>query len=138
MIQVEYVIDLISSANRPGKVRDKIRRQKRHRETAYDHLFAKSREPGVVMPKPPYLVTLTRINNRLIRDEEDNLRYAFKQTKDGVAKFLGMDDATGPMLKWCFLQEQRPKKDLRIFLPDHSLVRIKIEHLEDHQGEHKP
>lgn len=135
MIEVEYKIDLISSANRHGSVRDRMSRTKRHREAAAMWLLAKSREPGISMPKPPYAVTFTRISHREIHDS-DNLAYSFKPTRDGVALFLGIDDAIRLPHRWYYAQELGSKKDLGIVLKDQCVVRIKIESLEDHQDEY--
>jgi hypothetical protein len=58
---------------------------------------------------PARRVTLTRIHpkGRPIRDEDDNLRAAFKGTKDGVADALGLDDASrnqGGRIEWIYNQ----------------------------------
>lgn len=58
---------------------------------------------------PARRVTLTRIHpaGRAIRDEDDNLRAAFKATKDGVADALGLDDASrnqGGRIEWVYNQ----------------------------------
>lgn len=58
---------------------------------------------------PARRVTLTRIHpkGRPIRDEDDNLRAAFKGTKDGVADALGLDDASrnqGGRIEWVYNQ----------------------------------
>jgi hypothetical protein len=136
MIEVEYKIDLISSANRHDSTRDRMSRTKRHRDAAANWLLSRSRQPGVTIPKAPYVITLTRISHRKIRDEEDNLRHAWKATKDGVAIFLGIDDATSRSAKWHYVQEVKSKKDLGIVLKDQCVVRIRIESQEDHQHEY--
>ena len=58
---------------------------------------------------PARRVTLTRVHpaGRAIRDEDDNLRAAFKATKDGVADALGLDDASrnqGGRIEWVYNQ----------------------------------
>lgn len=58
---------------------------------------------------PARRVTLTRIHpkGRPVRDEDDNLRAAFKGTKDGVADALGLDDASrnqGGRIEWVYNQ----------------------------------
>jgi len=47
---------------------------------------------GKAKPKPPLVVTLTRVGKRDLDD--DNLVGAFKHVRDGVADWLGVDDGS--------------------------------------------
>ena len=73
---------------------------------ARSYVFASNPQPGTY---PARRVTLTRIHPKghAIRDEDDNLRAAFKATKDGVADALGSDDASrnqGGRIEWAYNQ----------------------------------
>lgn len=64
----------------------------------------------------PYRVTLTRIAPGAIKDS-DNLASAMKAVRDGVAKFLGVDDAdlgACPDVTWVIAQEKQSSYAVRI------------------------
>lgn len=118
---VEYTIDLVSSANKSGKLREKMARVKRHREAAYDHLFAASRNLRI-KPTLPCCVTFTRMGHRLL-DSHDNLKHSFKPTADSVAAFLGIKD-NDTRVFWQY--QQSIYSGTRILLKEQSIVRIDI------------
>jgi len=59
-------------------------------------------------PKPPLIVTMTRISPRLLDD--DNLAAAFKSVRDGIADALGIDDRD-PRITWkCEQAKGKPSR----------------------------
>lgn len=64
-------------------------------------------------PLLPVDVTLTRIAPRELDD--DNLAYAFKAVRDGVADALGLKNDRDPRVSWSYSQE-RGKAAVRITL----------------------
>lgn len=80
-----------------------------------DH-FARAleREPSLRID-----VELVRVAPRLV--DSDNLQGQFKAVRDGVADFLGIDDAT-PRIVWRYEQERRRPKEY--------LVEIRIRRLD--------
>jgi hypothetical protein len=86
--------------------------------------FAAKRQRGVVSsalearygnraPKPPLVVTLTRrIPKRGQNLDDDNLAFAFKHVRDGVADWLGTGDAPGCGITWKYEQVRDPESTM--------------------------
>jgi hypothetical protein len=51
----------------------------------------------------PFTVTITRIGKRTLDD--DNLAYAAKYLRDGIAEALGVDDGDRSKVRWEYAQE---------------------------------
>lgn len=69
--------------------------KRKHREVT------KRAMSGFIPPKPPFVVTLTRVGARKLDD--DNLASAFKYIRDEVARIIGIDDGS-PLYTWQYLQ----------------------------------
>jgi hypothetical protein len=71
-------------------------------------LFGRERQLGK-KPPIPCVVTMTRIAPGLL--DTDNLAYAFKATRDAVAKWLGVKDGpTDTRVRWVYDQRRgKPK-----------------------------
>lgn len=110
MIEFTLPLRLNSSLNKREHWRVTAKRKKEHRDMAYIETFMH------VLPKAPFVVTLTRIGKRKL-DAHDNLRDACKFVVDGIAKGLGVDDGDTMNVEWRYEQEKG----------DYA-VRIKIEH----------
>ena len=57
------------------------------------------------VPAFPVVVTLVRVGSKALDD--DNLAYAFKAIRDGVADALGVKDHD-PRVSWAYAQEKGP------------------------------
>ena len=97
-IAVTLPVRIVSVANMREHWAKKANRAKQHRIGAWAELrrFEFGRLIG------PTTVTLTRIAPRKLDD--DNLRSAFKNIRDGVADWLGVPD-NHPMIRWDYRQE---------------------------------
>ena len=111
-IEADVPIRLKSEANAGGKLRDKIAR-KTAVKTAVDDALP---DAWTFFPLP-CVVGLTRFGSKELDD--DNLRRALKPVRDGVAKWLGIDDAD-KRVTWVYSQQPA-------FVP---YCRIRIEHRE--------
>jgi hypothetical protein len=96
MINCQLPIHLASMANLRLHWASKARIAKRHRAVAKNSLSA------LAAPlRPPLSIVLTRVAPRKL--DGDNLQYAFKAIRDGVADWLGVDDGS-PQLDWQYAQ----------------------------------
>ena len=66
---------------------------------------------GRMPPKPPVAVRMTRIGKRIL--DTDNLEGALKHVRDGVAKWLMVDDGR-PDIRWICRQEIGKEYGVRI------------------------
>lgn len=79
-----------------------------HRRAVQRSLVRMVLGAGCTRPAFPCVVTLTRIAPRSLDD--DNLRGALKAVRDGVADWLGVDDAD-PRIEWRYDQRRgRPRE----------------------------
>ncbi len=97
MIKVLLPIKVVSVANLREHWSKKAARAKIHRSTAKLMLTQWGLHPEL-----PVTVTLTRIGAKTLDD--DNLRSAAKAARDGVADWLGLDDAD-PRVTWAYAQQ---------------------------------
>ena len=93
-----YAMKTESEANRHTHWRDRQRRAKEQRATAY---YALRKACGQHTPMGRYRITLTRIAPRML--DSDNLQGSLKHIRDGVADWLGIDDGS-PRLQWDYGQ----------------------------------
>ena len=84
-------------------------RAKLHRSMAQWHMRVAGGPPG--MFPLPVTVKLTRCSPRELDD--DNLRSALKNCRDGVADWLGIDDRD-PRVSWDYGQERAKKPHVRV------------------------
>lgn len=96
-LTVRVPIRVKSEANQREHHMVKARRVKGHRRAVWAILYNES-----VRESQKYRVTFTRIAPRKLDD--DNLTSAFKACRDETAKWLGMDDAPGSGIEWCYTQ----------------------------------
>lgn len=99
MIEIELRIE--SMANLREHYMARARRAKAHRECVGWSLKTTKK------PELPVVVTLTRIAPR--RLDDDNAIGGLKSARDGVADWLGIDDADG-RVTWLYRQEAQPKR----------------------------
>lgn len=79
-----------------------------HREVLGDRLgVVCGALAGVTPPKPPLLVTLTRIASRRL-DPTVNLPGSLKGIEDAVAAWLNVDDARDDLVRYVVTQEKGP------------------------------
>jgi hypothetical protein len=104
IVNVTLPLRIESVANLREHWRQRAKRAQLHRNVASWAL-----RPLAVALKPadPLTVTLTRIGPRPLDD--DNLAGGFKAVRDGVADWLGRDDAD-PLLTWVYAQERGAPK----------------------------
>lgn len=98
-MEVRYPCDVPSTANMRLHWAKKAQIIKKQRSKTL--MFCRAYAPRL---QPPLAITLVRCAPRPIRDG-DNLHYAFKAIRDGVADFLGIDDKDTPLLTWRYAQE---------------------------------
>lgn len=98
MIDLTIPLRLPSAANLREHWAKKHRRVKAERDAVRMYLGARPRPPF------PLVVTLTRIAPRPFDD--DNIRGAFKATRDQIAEWLGVPD-NDPRVRWEYAQERR-------------------------------
>jgi len=101
MIDVTLPLRLVSLSNQREHWAKRAKRAKQERRNAF--VIVRSRLDWQEAQKLPTVVTLTRIGKRLLDD--DNLRGACKSVRDGVADFLGVNDAD-PRVEWKYDQEK--------------------------------
>lgn len=104
MIRILLPIRIVSVANLREHFMARAKRSKLHRSTAFTMLRAWGRPPAL-----PVTVTMTRIGGRKL-DSDDNLRMGIKAAKDGVADWLGVDDAN-PGVTWLYAQTPGKPKE---------------------------
>lgn len=92
-----YPLKLPSGANLREHWATRARRASKHRHLAF--LLVAANRP---LPALPVTITLTRVAPRAL--DSDNLAYAFKATRDGIADAYGLDDRD-PRITWCYSQE---------------------------------
>lgn len=100
MISVTCSMPLPSAANQSEHWAVRAARAKKQRSQAFLALRSTGPWQG---PSGEVQIILTRIGPR--RLDDDNLAYAFKAARDGVADFLGIDDGD-PRLKWLYAQRK--------------------------------
>ena len=104
LVCVLLPVRIQSETNLRGHWMKKARRVKKHRSVACTMMKNASKSP----PKPPCVITLTRIAPRTLDD--DNLSGGFKAVRDGVADWLRIDDGD-KRLTWKYDQRKgRPKE----------------------------
>ena len=97
---------LVNSTNAREHWGARAKRAKRDREAAY----LVTRRAAL-----PCIVTITRIGKRMMDD--DNVRAACKNIRDGIAQRLGVDDAD-PRVTWRYGQETAREYSVRIEIDD--------------------
>lgn len=98
MIRVLLPIKVVSVANLREHWSTRAKRAKIHRSTAKMMLTQWGLHPEL-----PVTVTLTRIGVKTL--DGDNLQGACKAARDGVADWLGLDDAD-PRVTWVYAQQR--------------------------------
>jgi len=98
MIRIYLPIKTVSLLNMREHFRVTAKRKKEHREIVALVMGNKPR------PELPCRITLTRISAGEL-DSHDNLPSAFKHIVDGLADWLGIDDAD-PRVTWAYEQEK--------------------------------
>lgn len=90
----------------------------RRKRAQLDMIALALRPLGV--PRLPVVVTLTRIGPRLL--DGDNLQGALKTVRDGIATWLGHDDAH-PGIDWRYRQERGATTMRRLFTRSGRMTR---------------
>jgi hypothetical protein len=103
IVNVTLPLRIESVANLREHWRQRAKRARMHREATHFQLKATGEQP---LPGP-LTVTLTRIGPRPL--DLDNCIGGFKACRDGVADWLGRDDAD-PLLTWRYAQERGAPK----------------------------
>ena len=104
-MDIRCPVRIESEANRRDHWAVRHRRFAKQRSVVALHLLALG---GLTRPRPPLVVTLTRIGPR--RLDVDNLAGGFKAVIDQVAAWLGVDDGD-PRMVWQFAQKRgRPNE----------------------------
>ena len=98
---IEIPIRIESEANLREHHQRRARRARDHRRAAFYTLH------GQPKPELPCTVVLTRIGRRDLDD--DNLAGGFKACRDGIAQWLGIDDAD-PRVSWRYAQRRDPSR----------------------------
>lgn len=114
MIDVTLPLRLVSLTNQREHWAKKARRAREQRSFTMLYLRANCR--GWACPEQR-TVTLTRIGKKLLDD--DNLRGACKSVRDGVADFLGVDDAD-PRVTWEYGQLKGKEYAVRIEIKERT------------------
>ncbi len=96
---------LISSANTPEHYMVKAIRAKNQRQGIFKTLKLC---PIEIKPSLPAQITFYRISCKTL-DQDDNLRHAFKNVKDGVSDWFGIRDDSDTRLMWKYEQEIGPR-----------------------------
>lgn len=96
-MEIDVPIHVVSVMNMREHWAAKARRAKQQRTAT--HWACKQLEK----PNLPVTVTLIRIGKRLL--DSDNLASGFKACRDGIADWLGIDDAD-PRVIWMYAQEK--------------------------------
>ena len=98
MIEVFLPIRVVSVANLREHWSARARRAKLHRVTAKSML-----SQAAVRPELPITIALTRLGPGKM--DGDNLQSGCKAARDGIADWLGQDDAD-PRITWTYAQQQ--------------------------------
>jgi hypothetical protein len=64
-------------------------------------------------PRPPLIVTLTRVGPR--RLDDDNLEAACKYVRDQIARMIGTDDGS-PLYTWVYEQERGNRGQYGVYI----------------------
>ena len=110
MIRVELPIKTVSLLNMRDHFRVTSQRKSLHRRTTTLALI----ESRAKAPELPVVVTLTRLSPGML-DEHDNLPSAFKHIVDGVAAWIGIDDAD-PRVTWKYAQQKCKRGQFGVIL----------------------
>jgi len=102
---IRFPIKLPSAAN----MRDHWGRRHRRVKNQRRDTWAVLRQRGVVKPRLPVTVHLTRIAPRRL-DQGDNLAMALKAVRDEVAAWLGVDDGSR-WVEWRYHQRKGEPKE---------------------------
>lgn len=103
MIRILLPIRIVSVANLREHWSKRAARAKLHRSTASTMLRAWGKPPAL-----PVTVTMTRIGMRTL--DTDNLSGGCKAARDGIADWLGVDDAD-PGVTWVYAQAPGAAKE---------------------------
>lgn len=111
-------VTVISEMNRRDHWATRRRRFDKQADAVFKALDAMgwySDVTGYVWPFGfPVVVTLTRLFNRGVKMDDDNLRGAFKAVRDQVAEWAGVDDGAD-QIEWRYGQrEGKPGIEVRI------------------------
>lgn len=102
MIVATLPIKTISVMNAREHWSSRSKRAALHRATA------KSVMSRFGLPALPVTVTMTRISTGTL--DGDNLQSGLKAARDGIADWLGIDDAD-PRIKWVYAQQKGKRGD---------------------------
>ena len=109
-MRVGLPIKTVSLLNQREHFRATAQRKAMHRRTTTLALMA-TKAPA---PELPATVTLTRISWGTL-DKHDNLPSAFKHIVDGVAAWIGIDDAD-PRVTWKYAQQKCKRGQFGVIL----------------------
>lgn len=120
-------IEVVSELNWRGHHMARYRRLKGHKDAAFAaclaHIGYRRDRAG------DFTIRLVRMKAKGQRDfDDDNLRGAFKGVRDGIAKYLGIDDGS-KRLTWVYGQEKGGM--------DKSTVWVEISEILLRKGEHE-
>lgn len=103
LLVVSIPLRLVNPLNAREHWAEKARRNKLERSAAHWHLRATGKRP----PAAPLTVHMVRLAQQRL-DLGDNLSACFKAVRDGIADWLGVDDAS-PLINWTYGQEPAPR-----------------------------
>jgi len=106
MIRVSVPIRVVSVMNTREHHQARARRAKLHRQSAHWAM-----EQTRTRPALPCIVTMTRIAPREM--DGDNLQAGMKACRDGVADWLGLDDADA-RITWAYAQRKGKPKEYAV------------------------
>jgi hypothetical protein len=108
-LMVSLPIRTISEGNAREHFRAVAKRKHEHRRIAHMALGAALAKRGLAgLDFVPVLVTLTRIGPRTL--DSDNVAFALKATRDGIADALGIDDGDRDRLRFRYRQRRAGPK----------------------------
>lgn len=105
MIEVLLPLKTVPGLNAREHWAVRMKRVERERKTT--RLLLNRHEP----PKLPIIVTMIRLSNGVLDD--DNMQGACKAVRDGVADWLGIDDAD-KRITWRYVQERCKRGDFGV------------------------
>jgi len=112
-VDVTISLDTYNTANSREHWGTRARNARRQRAAVGKVLWAKP------MPRGPWVVTLTRIADRLL--DTDGLTSSLKAVRDAVADRLGCDDGPRAPVTWCYAQARGPRSvRIEIASRDHA------------------
>lgn len=98
--------EIVSEANRRDHWAAKARRVKNQKRMAWEACVKRFGRIPTGNRQRNCRITLTRIKGKGQRDfDGDNLQSGFKAIRDGIAKYLGVDDGSD-RLEWIYQQEK--------------------------------